>query len=81
LPFHEIYFYALEAVPMLLAILVFNITHPGSLLVGYQSEMPGLRETFWAKTGNRAAMKGDDGLELKGKYASLTSTSRHDHGT
>ncbi|KAI1388042.1 RTA1 like protein-domain-containing protein [Hypoxylon trugodes] len=38
---NETYFYVLEAVPMLLAIVAFNITHPGSVLVGPESEMPG----------------------------------------
>ncbi|KAH8879439.1 hypothetical protein GQ53DRAFT_738679 [Thozetella sp. PMI_491] len=37
----ETYFYALEAVPMLLAIISFNVTHPGHVFVGPKSEMPG----------------------------------------
>src|ERR1039457_3888050 len=43
LPFHEIYFYALEAVPMCLAILCFNITHPGTLLRGPEAQLPSVR--------------------------------------
>ncbi|KAL0939984.1 RTA1 domain-containing protein [Colletotrichum truncatum] len=39
---HEAYFYALEAVPMLLAIAVFNVVHPGAVFNGPGSEMPGL---------------------------------------
>lgn len=31
---------------MLLAILSFNIVHPGSVLVGSESEMPSLRNTI-----------------------------------
>jgi RTA1 like protein len=46
LPYHEAYFYILEAVPMLLAILAFNIIHPSSVLVGPDSEVPGLRTTI-----------------------------------
>jgi len=42
IPFHEAYFYVLEAVPMLLAVLSFNIIHPGSFLVGPDSELPGI---------------------------------------
>ncbi|KAI1104984.1 RTA1 like protein-domain-containing protein [Jackrogersella minutella] len=38
---NETYFYVLEATPMLLAILSFNIIHPGTILVGPESEMPG----------------------------------------
>ncbi|RGP76960.1 hypothetical protein FLONG3_4898 [Fusarium longipes] len=39
---HEIYFYILEAAPMFLALLVFNIVHPGKTMQGPLSEMPGL---------------------------------------
>ncbi|KAI0836543.1 RTA1 like protein-domain-containing protein [Hypoxylon sp. FL0890] len=42
---NETYFYILEAMPMLLAILAFNIIHPGSVLVGPEAEMPGFVTT------------------------------------
>ncbi|KAI0379042.1 hypothetical protein F5Y04DRAFT_290736 [Hypomontagnella monticulosa] len=42
---NEAYFYVLEAMPMLLAIFAFNIVHPGSVLVGPESEMPGFYST------------------------------------
>ncbi|KPM34594.1 hypothetical protein AK830_g11971 [Neonectria ditissima] len=38
----EAYFYALEAVPMLLALASFNVIHPGRIMTGPNSEMPGL---------------------------------------
>ncbi|KAK7413770.1 hypothetical protein QQX98_007337 [Neonectria punicea] len=38
----EAYFYALEAVPMLLALGAFNVMHPGRIVTGPNSEMPGL---------------------------------------
>ncbi|MCJ1385194.1 hypothetical protein MMC17_008315 [Xylographa soralifera] len=40
LPYHEIYFYAFDAVPMLLALTTMNIVHPGRVLVGPDSELP-----------------------------------------
>ncbi|KAJ7123082.1 RTA1 like protein-domain-containing protein [Mycena epipterygia] len=43
LPFHEAYFYVFEAVPMLFAIAAMNFVHPGSVLVGPDAEMPGLK--------------------------------------
>jgi hypothetical protein len=70
LPFHEAYFYALEAVPMLFAIFVFNITHPGLTLVGPQSELPSLKETFWKKRKGKKVVS-EDGEELVSKYAVL----------
>jgi hypothetical protein len=48
----EACFYILEAVPMLLALLCFNIKHPGSVLVGPESELPGFIaavKTMWLK--------------------------------
>jgi len=43
LPYHEAYFYALEAVPMFCAIAVFNITHPSSIMKGPDARLPGIR--------------------------------------
>ncbi|CZR56476.1 related to RTA1-involved in 7-aminocholesterol resistance [Phialocephala subalpina] len=72
LPFHEGYFYALEAMPMFFAIMCFNVNHPGRVLVGPESELPGLRETFWKKgRGGRRGKKGvsdESGEGLVGKY-------------
>ncbi|KAK6369813.1 uncharacterized protein PV06_01842 [Exophiala oligosperma] len=45
----EACFYILEAVPMVLALLCFNIKHPGSVLVGPESELPGLMATVKAR--------------------------------
>ena len=39
-------FYALEAVPMLLALFSFNFVHPGKVLVGPAAEMPGFATMF-----------------------------------
>ncbi|KAM0303878.1 hypothetical protein ACHAPM_003450 [Fusarium culmorum] len=39
---HEIYFYILEAAPMFLALLSFNVVHPGRVMQGPLSDMPGL---------------------------------------
>ena len=40
IPLHEAYFYCFEALPMALALLLMNITHPGRSLVGPESEFP-----------------------------------------
>ncbi|KAI0894540.1 RTA1 like protein-domain-containing protein [Annulohypoxylon nitens] len=42
---NETYFYVLEAMPMLLAILSFSVIHPGTVLIGPESEMPGFIST------------------------------------
>ncbi|KAF2177081.1 RTA1-domain-containing protein [Zopfia rhizophila CBS 207.26] len=42
IPHHEAYMYALDALPMFLAILLLNIWHPGHYLVGPESEFPRL---------------------------------------
>ncbi|KAH8775981.1 RTA1 like protein-domain-containing protein, partial [Hyaloscypha sp. PMI_1271] len=39
-PYHEVYFYVLEAVPMCLAILCYNVTHPGTVLQGPEARLP-----------------------------------------
>jgi hypothetical protein len=37
---HEAPFYCLEATPMFLALLLWNVYHPGRILVGPDSEFP-----------------------------------------
>ncbi|KAI9147520.1 putative lipid transporter atnI [Paramyrothecium foliicola] len=61
----EAYFYALEAVPMFIAILVFNIVHPGRVINGPGSEMPGIfslvRNKFRRRKGHK--ILSDEGSE------------------
>ena len=40
IPYHEAYFMALDALPMLIAIVLMNIVHPGRILQGEGSEFP-----------------------------------------
>lgn len=37
---YEAYFYCLEALPMIVSLFLFNIVHPGIVLVGPDSEFP-----------------------------------------
>ena len=55
---------------MVFAIFVFNSTHPGSTLVGPQSELPGLKETLWRKRREKQVVS-EYGEELVGKYAAI----------
>jgi hypothetical protein len=49
----ESYFYVLEATPMIFAIMAYNIVHPGPIIHGPGSEMPGL----WAMLKNMWTMR------------------------
>jgi hypothetical protein len=40
IPYHEAYFMALDALPMLVAIVLMNVVHPGRILQGEGSEFP-----------------------------------------
>jgi hypothetical protein len=44
LPFHEVYQYVFDAAPMMLALGVLLVVHPGKLLQGPGSEFPGRKE-------------------------------------
>jgi hypothetical protein len=44
LPFHEAYQYVFDAVPMMLALIILLVVHPGKLLQGPGSEFPSRRE-------------------------------------
>ncbi|KAF5677546.1 RTA1-like protein [Fusarium heterosporum] len=54
---HEIYFYILEAAPMFLALLAFNIVHPGRIMTGPHSDMPGLFSLIKNKFRGRKGKK------------------------
>lgn len=75
LPFHEAYFYILEAVPMIFAIFVFNVTHPGSILLGPDSELPSLKETLWRRKRGKKILS-EDGEELISKYSMLERSGK-----
>jgi hypothetical protein len=63
----EAYFYVLEAGPMLLALLSFNIIHPGKVLVGPESAMPGFFATLkmmWSKKQGKEMLYDSDTQEL-----------------
>jgi hypothetical protein len=74
LPYHEAYFYVLEAVPMCFAILCYNMTHPGIVLQGPEAQLPTIRSLVFKKGRARktpVAVGGSDGEELVSHYAEL----------
>ncbi|MCJ1414505.1 hypothetical protein MMC32_000832 [Xylographa parallela] len=69
LPYHEIYFYAFDAVPMLLALTTMNVVHPGRFLVGPDSELP---KMSWRRKRAAKSMEMeefDDEKEFRGDVA------------
>ncbi|KAF6803097.1 RTA1 domain-containing protein [Colletotrichum sojae] len=69
----EAYFYVLEAVPMVFAIAVFNAVHPGAIMKGPGSEMPGLFATIKAALAKR---KGNLPLKQSASEQELRDTLR-----
>jgi hypothetical protein len=59
---------------MCLAILCYNITHPGTILQGPEAQLPTIRSLVFKKRRARKAQVGlsvEDGEELAGKYVEL----------
>jgi hypothetical protein len=74
IPFHEAYLLALDATPMFIGILLFNLVHPGRILVGEGSEFPKgptRKEKKEAKRVKREAKKAQK-EERKGFLSSPT---------
>lgn len=74
----EAYFYVLEAGPMFLAIVGFNIVHPGRIITGPNAKMPGFVhyiKNFIHRRKGKESLEGDssDGqqLMLKNTRASM----------
>jgi len=63
LTMHEAPFYCLEALPMFAALLLWNIFHPGQVLVGPDSEFP-KKEKKSKKTGRFSVEKRGDAYDL-----------------
>ena len=54
IPNHEAYQYCLDSLPMLLALIVFNIVHPGRIMRGKVADMPSRKERKNMKNANYA---------------------------
>lgn len=77
-PYHEVYFYVLEAVPMCLAILCYNVTHPGTVLQGPEARLPTIRSLVFKKRRGRkqqAGSGGKGGVEMGSNYVELGEES------
>lgn len=74
---NEAYFFALEAVPSFLAMFCYNIVHPGTVLIGKESELPSLKAVVWDSwikkrdIRPRKLMVEEDGEYLAGSYTAL----------
>jgi hypothetical protein len=70
-PFHEEYSYVLDAFPMMLAILVLAIIHPGRTLIGPESEFTRIsrKERKAAKKEKKAAKVEEKAAKKKQKQA------------
>ena len=44
IPNHEAYQYCLDSLPMLIALVLFNIVHPGKIMAGKESDFPSRKE-------------------------------------
>lgn len=66
MPFHEEYTYALDCFPMMVALLILAIWHPGRYLVGPDSEFPKVsRKEKKAAKAERKAAKREEKEALK----------------
>jgi hypothetical protein len=78
LPFHEWYFYVFDATPMLFALTLMNLVHPGRILVGTGSEFPKgpsrkeKREAKRAKKDTARARKAERRMAKKHMGASMS---------
>lgn len=57
LPYHEIYALVLDAFPMVLALTILSVGHPGLVLKGPESEFPSRKERRAEKKAKKAAKK------------------------
>ncbi|WKT45531.1 RTA-like protein [Fusarium oxysporum f. sp. vasinfectum] len=80
---HEVYFYILEAAPMFLALLAFNAVHPGRIMTGPNSDMPGLFSFINNKIKGRKGKqllddRSDSDVELNTRYEPTREVGHYD---
>ncbi|KAL5333718.1 RTA1 like protein-domain-containing protein [Aspergillus crustosus] len=63
IPRHEAYQYCLDSVPMLVALVLLNVVHPGRIMPGKDSDMPSRKER--KKTGVCSKLRSGDELMLR----------------
>jgi len=63
IPKHEAYMYVFDSLPMLVALVLFNVFHPGSVMPGKASDFPSRKERkSWKKQTKAKDMGGDHTL-------------------
>ncbi|SCN68108.1 related to RTA1-involved in 7-aminocholesterol resistance [Fusarium fujikuroi] len=80
---HEVYFYILEAAPMFLALLAFNVVHPGRIMTGPNSDMPGLFSFIKNKIRGQKGKqllddRSDSDVELNTRYEPTREVGHYD---
>ncbi len=73
IPNHEAYQYCLDSTPMLLALVVLNVVHPGRIMPGRESDMPSRKQRKAGLRSKASLMERHDGTEMK--HNSSTSGS------
>lgn len=67
-PYHEYYFYALDAFPMLTALLILAVVHPGRFIRGPNSSLrEATREEKKVKKAEKKALKEQKRLDKEAK--------------
>jgi hypothetical protein len=54
IPDHEAYQYCLDSVPMLIALVILNVFHPGRIMRGKESDLPSRKERKAAGMHNKS---------------------------
>jgi hypothetical protein len=80
---HEVYFYILEAAPMFLALLAFNVVHPGRIMAGPNSDMPGFFSFIKNKIRGRKGKqllddRSDSDVEMNTRYEPTREVGHYD---
>lgn len=60
IPLHEAYQYCLDSLPMLIALVLLNVVHPGKLMPGQDSDMPSRKQRKNMTTNTKATTLDDE---------------------
>ncbi|KAI9707846.1 MAG: hypothetical protein M1820_004452 [Bogoriella megaspora] len=79
IPNHEAYMYILDSAPMVIALVLFNIVHPGRIMKGKEADFPSRKERKrlgrLMKEGNLGGARGDEELGVVGGYEQVEGVS------
>jgi hypothetical protein len=69
IPNHEVYQYCLDTLPMLIALIILNVVHPGRVMPGKECDIPGRKQRKAGRISKRVDNAEVESIEAEAKVS------------